>query len=106
MSRLRPRANSSAGKSFRELRDRYLAGVGPVPSPLRQELAERAARTRVHLDPMDQKLDEGHPLSADETRLYEAMIRSLVVLMRELDAMHDLRPALGPLHRASAEVAA
>src|SRR5215212_5524298 len=70
MPRLRPRANSPAGKSFRELRDRFLAGRDE-PSPLRRELAERAAWARVGLDPLDQKLAAGRALGRGGTALRE-----------------------------------
>ena len=105
MSRLRPRANSPAGKSFRELCDRFLAGVGAVPSPLQRELAERAAWAGTHLAVIDRKIAEGHALSAAEAGQYEALTRSLAAVLREMRD-HDLRPALGPLHGAGAEAAA
>ncbi len=56
MPGLRPRANSPAGKSFRELRDRFLGEGGGEPSPLKAALAEHAAWAGTHLAALNKEI--------------------------------------------------
>ena len=84
MPRLRPRADSPAGKSFRGLRDRLLAGVGSPPSPNQAALAERAAWAGVHLAAIDRKLVAGQVLTAEESALPESLSRVLGTALRTL----------------------
>ena len=110
MSRFRPRANSPAGKSFRELRDRFLQGIGGEPSPLKAARAEHAAWAGTHLAPLNKEIAEAiaerRSVSVEALAMYVALSAAYGAALRDLDASHDTRPAMGPLHGTSAEAAA
>ncbi len=109
MARLGPRADSAAGRLFRELRDRFLTGRHE-PSPSKAAAAEHAAWVGTHVAALNkqiaQAIAEHRPVPAEVLATYLAVTTAYGAALRDLDAMHDLRPALGPLHRASSGAAA
>ncbi len=96
MPRLAPRAKSPEGRSFREMRDRLLAGDEDETLPLREVLASRTAWAATHLRSMDNHLAAGGSFTPEQAALYRTLNSVVADLLREMHALDtastDARP--------------
>ncbi len=109
MARLAPQAKSPAGKPFRDLRSRLLGARGGKPSAPRIALAEHAAWAGAHVMTLNEELAaaiaERRAVSAGALEIYARVSPVYAAALRDLDATHEMRPAIAPLHRADVEPA-
>ena len=106
MRRLGPRADRAAGRLFQELRDRFLTGRHEPKAAAAEHTAWLGSHAAALNRQLSTAIAEGRPVPAELLAMHASVSSAYGAALRDLHAMDDLRPALGPLHRAGAKAAA